>query len=138
MKRSERMQEERVFNRRASRFAHHVPEEVCHPVNQRADPTDELEVLGGGHALLDEVEDEAGGDEGHGKDDTDRHHSIDGGGQPEGTTRRSHNAGHVTGSNVFLYLDHHLKQGWAIISPEEPKWVLQHIKWWWGKLTLQK
>lgn len=44
-------------------------------------------MLGGGHALLDEVEDEAGGDEGHGKDDTDRHHGIHRGGQPEETTR---------------------------------------------------
>ena len=55
---------------------HHVPEEVGHPVDQRADPADELQVLGLGGALLDEVEDEAGRDEGHGEDDADGHHRV--------------------------------------------------------------
>lgn len=96
------MQKGRVFKRRDSLGrTYHVPEKVCHPVNQRADPTDKLEVLGGGHALLDEIEDEAGRDEGHGKDDANCHHGVNRGGQPEGTTRRSHNARHVTGPNVF-------------------------------------
>lgn len=55
---------------------YHVPEEVGHPVHQRADPTDELQVLCSGNTLLDEVEDEAGGDKGHGENNTDRHHGV--------------------------------------------------------------
>ena len=54
----------------------HVPEEVGHPIDQRADPADKLQVLSLGDPLLDEVEDEAGRDEGHGKNDADGHHCI--------------------------------------------------------------
>ena len=65
-------------------LAYHVPEEVGHPVHDRADPTDKLQVFGLGRTLLDEVEDEAGRDEGHGEYDTDRHHGVYWSGQPEG------------------------------------------------------
>lgn len=57
-------------------LTHHVPEEVGQPVHQWAHAADKLQVLGLGHSLLDEVEDEAGRDEGHGEDDTDRHHCV--------------------------------------------------------------
>lgn len=65
-------------------LTYHVPEEVGHPVDQRADPTNKLQVLGLGHTLLYEVEDKAGRDEGHGENNTDRHHGIYWCGQPEG------------------------------------------------------
>lgn len=55
---------------------YHVPEVVGQPVDQGADAADELQVLGLGGALPDEVEDEAGRDEGHGEDDTDGHGRI--------------------------------------------------------------
>lgn len=69
-------------------LTYHVPEEVSHPVNQWTDPTDKLQVLGFGHSLLNEVEDEAGGDEGHGKNNTDCHHCINGRGQSEEETNQ--------------------------------------------------
>lgn len=57
-------------------WTHHVPEEVGPPVDHGAHPADKLQVLGLGDALLDEVEDEAGGDEGHGENNTDRHDGV--------------------------------------------------------------
>lgn len=57
-------------------LTHQVPEEVGHPVNTRTHSTDKLQVLGFGHSLLNEVEDEAGRDEGHGENDTDRYNGI--------------------------------------------------------------
>lgn len=60
---------------------YHVPEEIGHPVDQRADATDELQVFGLSDPLLDEVEDEAGRDKGHGEDDADGHDCIHGGRQ---------------------------------------------------------
>jgi len=72
-----------ALRRSSLRSTHHVPEEVGHPVDQRADPADKLQVLGLGGALLDEVEDEAGRDEGHGEDDADGHHGVHRRLQPE-------------------------------------------------------
>ena len=56
---------------------YHIPGEVCHPVDGWVDSADELQVLAVGHALLDEVQHEAGRDERHGEDHTDRHHHVD-------------------------------------------------------------
>lgn len=56
--------------------SHHVPEKVGDPVDHRADSTNKLQMFGLGDTFLNEVEDEAGRDEGHGKDDADGHHSI--------------------------------------------------------------
>lgn len=56
--------------------SHHVPEKVGDPVDQRADSTNKLQMLGLGDTFLNEVEDEAGWDEGHGKDDANGHHCI--------------------------------------------------------------
>ena len=70
-------------------LTHHVPEEVGHPVNHRADPAHKLQVFGLGHSLLDEVEDEAGGDEGHGENNTDRNHSVYWSVQPEERSNKS-------------------------------------------------
>lgn len=55
---------------------HHVPEEVGQPVDQRTDATDKLEVLGLSDPFLNQVEDETGRDEGHGKDDANGHDGI--------------------------------------------------------------
>lgn len=55
---------------------HHVPEEVGEPVNKRTDTTDELQMFGLRHALLDEVEDKTCWDEGHGKDHANGHNGI--------------------------------------------------------------
>ena len=52
---------------------YHVPQVVGQPVDQGADPADELQVLGLGGTLSDEVDEEAGWDDGHGEDDADRH-----------------------------------------------------------------
>lgn len=68
-------------------LTYHVPEEVGYPVHWRADPADKLQMLGLGRTLLDEVEDEAGRDEGHGENNTDRHHGVYWSGQPEGRSR---------------------------------------------------
>ena len=61
----------------------HVPGVVCQPVQDRFHSTDELQVLGLRHPLLNEVEDEACWNEGHGEDHTDGHQHIHGGGHPE-------------------------------------------------------
>lgn len=66
------------------KIAYNIPGEVGDPVDGRVDATDKLQVLGLADTLLDEEEDEACWDEGHGKDDTDGHHHIGGGGGPEG------------------------------------------------------
>lgn len=58
------------------RSQYHVPEEAGRPVNQRTDATDKLQVLGLRHPLLDQIEDEAGRNEGHRKDDADGHHCV--------------------------------------------------------------
>ncbi len=55
---------------------YHVPEEVGHPIDQWTDTTDKLQVFGLGHPLLDQIEDKAGWNEGHGKDDTNGHNCI--------------------------------------------------------------
>lgn len=62
--------------------SHHVPHEVSHPVEQRLHTADEVHVFGFADALLDEVDHEAGRDEGHGKDHADRHQDINRGGHP--------------------------------------------------------
>ena len=56
--------------------SHHVPEEVGDPVDQGADATDELEMLGLGDPFLYQVEHKACWDEGHGKDHAYGHHRI--------------------------------------------------------------
>lgn len=61
---------------------YHVPEEVGEPVGGGAHSTDKLEVLGFLHPLLDQIKDEAGWDEGHGKNHADGNHSIHRRGQP--------------------------------------------------------
>lgn len=55
---------------------YHVPGEVGQPVDGRIHAAHKLQVFGFTDALLDEEEDEAGGDEGHGEDHTNRHHHI--------------------------------------------------------------
>ncbi len=55
---------------------YHVPGEVGQPVDGGVDAAHELQVFGFTDALLDEEEDEAGRDEGHGEDHADRHHHI--------------------------------------------------------------
>lgn len=55
---------------------YHVPGEVGQPVDGGIHPTDELQVFGFTNTLLDEEEDEAGRDEGHGEDHADRHHHV--------------------------------------------------------------
>lgn len=60
---------------------HHVPEEVGHPVNQRTDTADKLQMLCLCDPLLDQIEDKAGWNEGHCKDDADGHHCIYRGGE---------------------------------------------------------
>lgn len=57
---------------------HHVPSKIGQPVDGRVDAADKLQMLGLAHTLLDEEKDEAGGDEGHGEDNTDGHHHIGG------------------------------------------------------------
>lgn len=57
---------------------HHVPSKIGQPVDGRVDAADKLQMLGLAHPLLDEEEDEAGRDEGHGEDNTDGHHHIGG------------------------------------------------------------
>lgn len=56
--------------------SHHVPEKVGKPVDQRTDSADKLQMFGLGDTFLNEVEDKAGWNEGHGKDDADGHHCI--------------------------------------------------------------
>lgn len=58
---------------------YHVPGKVGQPVDSWVDSTDKLQMLGFAHPLLDEEEDKAGRDEGHGKDNTDGHHYVSGG-----------------------------------------------------------
>lgn len=55
---------------------YHVPGKIGQPVDSRVYSTDKLQMLGFGHPLLDEEEDKAGRDEGHGKDNADGHHHI--------------------------------------------------------------
>lgn len=64
-----------------------IPGEIGQPVHGRVDAADELQVLSFAHSLLDEEEDEAGGDKGHGEDDADGHHHIGGARGPEGKRR---------------------------------------------------
>lgn len=61
--------------------SYHVPEEVGHPVDGRTDAADKLQVFGLGDPLLDQIQDKAGRNEGHGKDDANGHHRIHRGGQ---------------------------------------------------------
>lgn len=68
--------------------SHHVPGEVGQPVDGGVDAANELQVLGFANALLDEEEDKAGGDEGHGEDDADGHHHVGGAGGPARTAGR--------------------------------------------------
>lgn len=55
---------------------YYVPGKTGDPVDRRVYSADELQMLGFADPFLDEEEDEAGGDEGHGKDDTDGHHHV--------------------------------------------------------------
>lgn len=66
--------------------SHHVPGEVGQPVDGGVDAADKLQMLGFANPLLDEEEDKAGGDEGHGEDDTDGHHHVGGAGGPATAT----------------------------------------------------
>lgn len=59
--------------------SHHVPGKVGQPVDTWVDSTDKLQMLGFAHPLLDEEEDKAGRDEGHGKDNADGDHYVGGG-----------------------------------------------------------
>lgn len=61
---------------------HHVPGKIGQPVDGRVDATDKLQMLGLAHPLLDEEEDKAGGDEGHGEDNADGHHHVGGARRP--------------------------------------------------------
>lgn len=56
--------------------SHHVPEKVGKPVDQRTDSANKLQMFGLGGTFLNEVEDKAGWNEGHGKDDANGHHRI--------------------------------------------------------------
>lgn len=56
--------------------AYHVPEEAGQPVGGGAHSADKLEVLGLAHPLLDQIEDKAGRDEGHGENHADGHRSV--------------------------------------------------------------
>lgn len=58
---------------------HHVPGKIGQPVDSWVYSTDKLQMLGFVHPLLDQEEDEAGRDEGHGKDNADGHHNVSGG-----------------------------------------------------------
>lgn len=55
---------------------YHVPGKVGHPVHSRIDSTDKLQVFSFADSLLNEKENKAGRDKGHGEDHTDRHHYI--------------------------------------------------------------
>lgn len=66
---------------------YHVPCKIGQPVYSGVDAADELQVLGFAHPLLDEEEDKAGGDEGHGEDNADGHHHICG--RPDPVIERS-------------------------------------------------
>lgn len=55
---------------------YHVPGKIGQPVHNRVYSADKLQMLGFVHPLLDEEEDKAGRDEGHGKDNTDGHHHV--------------------------------------------------------------
>lgn len=57
---------------------HHVPGKIGQPVDSWVYSTDKLQMLGFAHPLLDEEEDKAGRDEGHGKDNADGHHHVSG------------------------------------------------------------
>ena len=58
---------------------YHVPDKISQPVDSWVYSTDKLQMLGFVHPLLDEEEDKAGRDEGHGKDNADGHHHVSGG-----------------------------------------------------------
>lgn len=70
------------------KITYYIPGEVGDPIDGRVDAADKLQVLGSVDALLDEEEDEARWDKGHGEDDTDGHHHIGGGGSPEEGERK--------------------------------------------------
>ena len=57
-------------------------------------------MFGLGGTLLDEVEDEAGRDEGHGEDDADGHHRVHRRGQPGRERERERDRETERGSNV--------------------------------------
>lgn len=67
-----------TFSKKVTGLLYHVPQKVGHPVHQRTDAADKLQVFGLSDPLLDEVKDEAGRDEGHGENDTHGHHCIHG------------------------------------------------------------
>lgn len=58
---------------------HHVPNKIGQPVDGRVYSADKLQMLGFANPLLDEEEDKAGRNEGHGKDNADGHHHVGGG-----------------------------------------------------------
>jgi len=67
-------------------------------------------VLGFGYSLLNEVEDKAGRDKGHGENNTDCHHSVHRSGQPEGRSRQDQYSVYwfgyfnATTQNIALFL----------------------------------
>lgn len=72
-----------VFETAADGCSYHVPDKIGEPVDDRLHSTDELQVLCFADALLDQEHDKAGRDEGHRKDDTDRHKDVHWCGHPE-------------------------------------------------------
>lgn len=62
--------------------SYHIPDKISQPVEERLHSTNELQVLGFVHSLLDEEDHKAGWDEGHGENDADGHQNVNRGGHP--------------------------------------------------------
>lgn len=71
-----------MIHQRDEAGTHHVPGKVGQPVDSWVYSTDKLQMLGFIHPLLDEEEDKAGRDEGHGKYNADGHNHVSGGRGP--------------------------------------------------------
>lgn len=69
---------QKVKQQRDEAGTHHVPGKTGQPVDSWVYSADKLQMLGFAHPLLDEEEDKAGRDEGHGKDNADGHHHVSG------------------------------------------------------------
>lgn len=78
-----KLQKERIFEAQTQLSdkagTYHVPGKIGQPVDSWVYSTDKLQMLGFVHPLLDQEEDKAGRDEGHGKDNADGHHDVSGG-----------------------------------------------------------
>lgn len=71
-----------MIHQRDEADTHHVPGKAGQPVDSWVYSTDKLQMLGFVHPLLDEEEDKAGRDEGHGKYNADGHNHVSGGRGP--------------------------------------------------------